>query len=119
LRRAPVAPAIERLAWKSSEEICAPHLIDVEVAQVLRRLERSGEMDKERGEEAIRDLSDMRIIRYGHEILMGRVWELRHNLTAYDAVYVALAEVLDAPLITCDGRLSRSGGHRARIRLVS
>jgi predicted nucleic acid-binding protein len=93
--------------------------MDVEVVQALRKLERAGDLEPGRGEKALRDLMDLRIVRWGHALLLDRVWELRHNLTAYDAVYVALAELLDAPLVTCDGRLARSAGHRARIRLAA
>jgi predicted nucleic acid-binding protein len=64
------------------------------------------------------DLSDFSLYRYPHDVVPGRVWELRHNLTAYDAVYAALAEALDAPLLTRDRRLATAAGHHARIDLV-
>lgn len=67
---------------------------------------------------ALSDLGDLRATRYGHQPLRRRVWALRKNLTAYDAAYVALAEFLDAPLLTSDARLARSAGHRARIELA-
>ena len=63
------------------------------------------------------DFGDLAIVRYPHEPLNDRVWELRHNLTAYDATFIALAEALDAPLVTCDGRLAAARGHRARVEL--
>lgn len=97
------------------ETLHAPHLLDVEVAQVLRRYEAAGELDAERGRQALADLTDMPINRYPHDLLLPRVWELRDNLTAYDAVYVALAEALGVPLLTRDRRLSAASGHRARV----
>lgn len=96
----------------------APHLIDVEVAQVIRRYAAKGEMDNARGRAALEDLADFPLRRYPHDVLLPRVWELRSNLTAYDAVYVALAEALDAPLLTRDQRLAAAAGHRARMELV-
>ncbi len=72
-------------------------------------------MSHERGAEALEDLASARISKYPHTPLVARIWELRGNLTAYDAAYVALAEVLDAPLVTTDGRLAQAPGHRARV----
>jgi len=86
----------------------APHLIDVEVAQALRRYVRAHDIDDDEGGLALGALQELDLQRHAHEPLLERVWELRENLTAYDAVYVALAEVLDAPLITCDAPLSRA-----------
>jgi len=71
----------------------------------------------ERGREALEDQEDISLRRYPHDFLLPRVWELRANLTAYDAVYVALAEALDAPLVTRDRRLA-AAGHRARIEMA-
>lgn len=102
----------------SEETLCAPHLLDLEVAQVLRRYRRSGEADAARCREALTDLADMPLTRYPHDVLLSRIWELRDNLTAYDASYVALAELLDAALVTRDRRLAHSPGHAARIELV-
>jgi predicted nucleic acid-binding protein len=93
-------------------------LLDVEVAQVVRRYAANGEIDVERGRMALADLTDLPLHRYPHDFLLPRVWDLRNNLTAYDAMYVALAEALDAPLLTCDKRLAASPGHHARIELV-
>lgn len=101
-----------------AETIAAPHLLDVEVLQVLRRYSRSGDLDSERGQQAIDDLGDLPILRYPHEPLLPRVWELRHNLTAYDAVYIALAEALGATLITRDDRLAGAPRHGATIELI-
>ena len=78
----------------------------------------AGEIDDRRGREAMADLADMPIRRYPHDVLLPRVWDLRHNLTAYDAAYVALAEALDAPLVTRDRRLARAAGHGADIELL-
>ncbi len=90
---------------------CAPHLLDLEVAQVLRRYCAAGELSSERAREALLDLQDLGVYRYPHRRFLDRIWELRANVTAYDAVYLALAEVLSAPLLTCDARLVRSPGH--------
>lgn len=94
-----------------------PHLMDVEVAQVLRRFVARSEIAPERARQALEDLADLPLQRYAHDILLPRVWELRQNLTAYDAVYVALAEVLDAPLLTRDARILRAPGHGARVEV--
>lgn len=101
-----------------AETVAAPHLLDLEVLQVLRRYALAGEMDSERARQAVEDFLDFPILRYPHQLLSSRIWDLRHNLTAYDAAYVALAEALDAPLLTRDARLSRAPDHEARIQLV-
>ncbi len=88
----------------------APHLLDVEVAQVVRRYVMSGLVTEERGRLALESLQALDLERHGHEALLPRVWDLRENLTAYDAVYVALAEALDAPLLTRDQRLANVPG---------
>jgi predicted nucleic acid-binding protein len=95
-----------------------PHLADVEVAQTLRRYVREGELDAASGAEALDDLRALDLERHSHEPLLGRVWALRPNLTAYDAVYVALAEALETRLVTCDGRLARAPGMARRVELV-
>jgi predicted nucleic acid-binding protein len=97
----------------------APHLIDIEVAQALRRYVRKGELDAASAAEALEDLRALDVERHSHEPLLGRVWALRDNLTAYDAVYVALAEALDATLLTCDNRIARAPGMARRVQLVS
>lgn len=96
----------------------APHLVDLEVAQVLRRYVQQGSLSRERGRLAVEHLSQLPMTRYGHRELMPRIWALRHNLTAYDAAYVVLAEALGATLITGDRRLARSAGHRADIEML-
>jgi predicted nucleic acid-binding protein len=101
------------------ESLCAPQLLDVEVLQVLRRYSARGEIAEARGREALSDLADLPVARYPHEALLERVWELRDSLSAYDGVYVALAEALGAALVTCDGRLGRAHGHAATIEVVA
>jgi predicted nucleic acid-binding protein len=117
LRTGTAAVVRERL-FGAAQTLHAPHLIDLEVAQVLRRFASTGWIEPARCSEAIGDLSDFPLHRHQHDVLLPRVWELRHNLTAYDAAYVALAEALDAPLLTRDRRLASARGHRARIELV-
>lgn len=112
------APAIEARLFAPGKSLHAPHLLDIEIAQVVRRFVAAGEIDAERGRAALDDLSDFRLSHYAHVVLLPRIWELRANLTAYDAAYVALAEALDAPLLTRDRRLARTTNHRARIELV-
>jgi predicted nucleic acid-binding protein len=118
LLRTPTADAIEMRLFGVRETLHAPHLLDIEVAQVIRRYAATGEIDQERGHAALVDLGDFPLRRYPHGFLLPRVWELRNNLTAYDAVYVALAEILDAPLLTRDRRLAAASGHHARVELV-
>jgi predicted nucleic acid-binding protein len=118
LLRRPAAKAIEDRIFEPFETLHAPHLLDIEIAQVLRRFGALGAVDAERGRQILGDLADLSLRRYPHSFLLPRIWELRDNLTAYDAAYVALAEVLDAPLLTCDRRLAAAPGHRARIELV-
>lgn len=119
LLRSPGAERVEARVLDVAETLHAPHLLDVEVAQVVGRYWMGGELDAERGRLALADLGDLPIARYPHDVLLPRVWELRRNVTAYDAVYLALAEALGAPLLTCDSRLASAPGHRARIELVS
>ena len=118
LLQTPDAQAVSRRLFRPGEVLVAPHLIDVEVAQVLRRYHAAGEFEDQRGREALTDLADMPLTRYPHDFLLPRIWELRHNVTAYDAAYLALAEALDAPLVTRDGRLASAPGHYVPIELV-
>ena len=118
LLRTPAAKAVERWLFDPRQTLHAPHLVDVEIAQVIRRYAANGEIDGERGRTALADLADFPLHRYPHDFLLPRVWDLRNNLTAYDAVYVALAEALDAPLLTRDRRLAAASGHHARVELV-
>lgn len=108
---------IEQRIYAQHESLHAPHLLDLEVAQVLRRLVREGAVSAQRADQAIEDLLDLRIARYPHSVLLPRIWQLRHNLSAYDAAYVVLAEKLGAPLLTRDGRLASASGHAALIEL--
>jgi predicted nucleic acid-binding protein len=108
---------IEQRMFSARESLHAPHLLDLEVAQVLRRLVREGTVQANRADEAVRDLLDLRLTRYPHFMLLPRGWQLRHNFSAYDAAYVGLAEKLGAPLITRDGRLAAAPGHAAIIEL--
>jgi predicted nucleic acid-binding protein len=117
LDAAGVSEVAERLL-DPRETLHAPHLLDVEVAQVMRRYSHAGEIDAARGMQALEDLGDFPIARYPHHPFLARIWELRRNVTAYDAAYVALAEALAAPLITRDAKLASSSGHDARIELV-
>src|SRR6202040_3336007 len=118
LLRTPAAIAVDRRLFDPRRTLHAPHLLDIEVAQVVRRYAANREIDGERGRMALADLADLPLRRYPHDFLLPRVWDLRNNLTAYDAIYVALAEALDAPLLTRDERLAAASGHQARIELV-
>jgi len=118
LLRTRAGEVIEPRVFRPGESLHAPHLLDVEVAQVLRRFARAGDLDEARGREVLQDLVDLRIERYSHELLLPRIWELRHSATAYDAAYLALAELLDAPLLTRDARLAKASGHRAVVDVI-
>ena len=109
---------VEARLFRDGDEFHAPHLLDVEVVQALRRLVRAGEVLPGRAEEAVEDLVLFNVLRHPHVDLLGRAWELRDNLTAYDAMYVALAEALDAPLVTCDGPLGAAPGVAARVEVI-
>ena len=102
-----------------SDGMHAPHLLDLEVAQVLRRYERAGFVSAPRSREAIDDLAGFRIRRYPHHLFMPRIWTLRSNATAYDASYLALAEALNAPLVTMDRRMSGIPGHGATVEVLA
>ena len=118
LLRTTAAPAIEARLFAPGQTLHAPHLLDVETAQIIRRYAASGDIDAERGRLALIDLADFPLRRYPHAILLPRIWTLRNNVTAYDATYIALAEALDAPLLTRDARLSRAPAHQAKIDLM-
>lgn len=107
----------ERIA-PPDETLHAPHLIDLEVAQVLRRYVARRQLDASRAGQALDDLRDLDLNRYPHDVLLGRIWELRHNVSAYDAAYLALAELLGAPLLTSDARLREIPDSRARIEVL-
>jgi predicted nucleic acid-binding protein len=118
LLRRPSAKIINRRIFAPGMTLHAPHLIDLEVAHVVRRLAARGEISERDGEEAVDNLLRLPMDRYSHEPLLTRVWALRHHHTAYDAAFVALAELLDAPLITRDAKMAASPGHRARVEVI-
>lgn len=118
LLRTPRARRLEARLFAPGESLHAPHLVDVEVVQVLRRFASQGAITTQRAADALADLFDFPLARYPHETLLPRAWDWRHNLTIYDAVYVALAEALPAPLVTCDAKLAAAPGMRARVEVV-
>lgn len=112
-----VAPVLQdRLR---GEDIHAPFLVEVEVIQALRRLVRAGYLSEDRAATARDDLDALALVLYPHRPLMERIWGLRANHTAYDASYIALAEALPAPILTCDARMARTAGHHAEIELFA
>lgn len=110
--------ALEERLLDGDDPLHAPHVLDLEVANALRQCVGRGEIDERRGREALADLADIPIKRHPHRPLLERVWQLRHNLTAYDAAYLALAETLGASLATRDKALASVAGHRARVELA-
>lgn len=112
-------PRVQRLVDRVIDDgdLHAPHLIDVEFQHALRRLVVSGTISDDRAADARMDLADLTIMRYPHMSLADRMWELRHNVTAYDAAFLALAEALRAPLVTYDARLARVRGHGASVEV--
>lgn len=117
LLQTPAGQRIEKRIYARLESLHAPHLLALEVAQVLLRLAREETVSALRVDEAVDDLLRLRITWYPHFVFLPRVWHLRHNLSAYDAAYIALAEELDAPLITRDRRLASASGHRAAVEV--
>jgi predicted nucleic acid-binding protein len=118
LLQTPLGMRVEARLFGGQDEFHSPHLADVEVAQGLRRLVRTGEVSSDRASEALVDLAELDLHRHGHLDLLTRAWRLRENVTAYDAMYVALAEALNATLITCDVPLATAPGHRAQIEVI-
>lgn len=116
LQTAAGAPVTKRF-FEAGTSLHAPHLLDIETTQILRRFVRKGEVTADRARQALEDLADLPLERYSHDFLLPRIWSLRQNLTAYDAVYVALAEALGATLLTRDARISRAPGHAARVEV--
>jgi predicted nucleic acid-binding protein len=117
LSNGPVADALWRDLAESDESFIAPHLLDVEVTSALRNLVAGQRIDSHRSEELLDGLALLPAERYSHIPLLGRIWELRHNFTAYDAAYIALAEATGAALYTCDEKLAK--GHKARVVLFA
>jgi predicted nucleic acid-binding protein len=117
LIQSPAGMRIENRIYTCDDALHAPHLLDLEVAQVLRRLARQDAISAQRADAALQALFDVRIVRHSHAGLLPRIWQLRHNLSAYDAAYVSLAELIGAPLITRDNRLAAAPGHSARVEL--
>jgi predicted nucleic acid-binding protein len=101
------------------EQLAAPELIDLEVVSTLRRAARAGRLDDRRSGQVLTDLAALPLRRVPHLPLLSRIWELRDNLTAYDAAYVALAEALDALLLTADEPLGRTSGVRCEVEFLS
>lgn len=101
------------------ERLFAPQLIDLEVASVWRRAARAGRLGRRRAGQALTDLAELPLARAPHQPFMSRIWELHDNLTPYDAAYVALAETLEALLLTADGRLARTPGLGCEVELLS
>ena len=117
LLQTPAGRQIDKRIYSRNESLHAPHLLDLEITQVLRRLVRESLISSQRAGQAMEDLLDMRVTRYPHVILLSRIWQLRHNLSAYDAAYVVLAEKLGAALISRDTRLASASGHVVKIEL--
>ena len=119
LLRAQDHPKLVERVLESGETIVAPHLLDLEIVQVLRRCVIAGELTAARAREALDDHLALGIARYPHDGLLERIWQLRAKCTAYDAAYIALSEAIDAVFITCDGRLSGVAGIRAAVEVIT
>lgn len=115
LTNGPLADSLRRDLGTRSDSFLVPHLLDVEVASALRKLSSVQGIDSHRSEGLLTELAALPAERYSHLPLLRRIWELRHNFTAYDAAYISLAEATDAIFYTADAKLSK--GHRARVML--
>ena len=111
--------AVTDRVTQAAGQVQAPEILDLEVLAALWRLVEASRTPVHQAELALRDFLQLPIRRHGHHDLAPRIWELRHNVTAYDGAYIALAEALDAPLITCDARLAATPGHTATIELIT
>jgi predicted nucleic acid-binding protein len=118
LLQTPIGVRVEARLFRDTDELHAPHLVDVEVVQGLRRLVRMGEVSSGRADEAIQDLADLDLHRHPHVDLLSRAWKLRDNVSAYDAMYVALAEAIEAIMVTCDRPLAKAPGRGTRIEAI-
>ena len=112
------AGAVRERIGATSNWLWAPQLIDAEVGHSLRRVARTGEISARAAHAALVELKDLRLMRIDHRLLLDRAWELRKNVSFYDALYVALAEELDAPLVTLDARLASAPGLKAEVDVV-
>ena len=118
LLQTPLGTRVEGRLFRDGDELHVPHLMDVEVVQALRGLVRTGEGAPARAGEAIADLADLDVHRHTHLDLLERMWKLRDNISAYDAVYVALAEAIEGTIVTCDRPLAKAPGHHATIEVI-
>ncbi len=112
-----VGRLIEQRIYTGTQSLHAPHLLDVEVAHVLRRMVRESLITERRASQAISDLMALRLTRYPHSVFLPQIWRHRNNLSAYDAAYLVLAEELGAPLLTRDARLAAAPGHNAKVEV--
>jgi predicted nucleic acid-binding protein len=115
LRGGPVAESLLREMLKGDDSLIAPHLLDVEAVSALRRMAAEQRIDPHRAQQFVESLTMLPAQRFEHGPLLQRVWELRHNFTAYDATYISLAEATGAVLYTCDRKLAK--GHRAQVKV--
>ncbi|MFZ0591298.1 MAG: type II toxin-antitoxin system VapC family toxin [Bryobacteraceae bacterium] len=117
LTNGPLADSLRRDLAGRTDSFIVPHLLDIEVASALRNLAAVQRIDSHRGEQLLTGLAALPAERYGHQPLLARIWELRHNFTAYDAAYISLAEITNSVLYTSDAKLSK--GHHARVMLFA
>lgn len=111
------ASSVRERMEETEDGLHVPHLFEVEVLHAMRRQALNGALSEDRSRLALNRLLSMNLTRYPHTALLSRIWELRDNLTAYDAAYVALAETLEAPLVTMDARLAQAPGIRAVVEV--
>jgi len=117
LTNGPLADSLRHDLAGRDDAFIAPHLLDVEVVSAMRHLVAGHHTDSHRSEQFLTGLAALPAQRFPHTPLLNRIWELRHNFTAYDATYIALAEATNSVLYTCDKKLSK--GHRARVALFT
>lgn len=116
--RSPASKDLRVRLLLAGDELHAPHLIDLEILQVIRRMVRIRALSVDVAAQVVDAWSSLEVVRYPHIQFADRVFQLRDNFTAYDAAYIALAEALDAPLVTHDAKFQKAGGHQARIELI-